>query len=195
MQKLLEFQSKTLSKTVYHGTGARFKEFSQDKSRVLNDFFGGGVAYFTTDMKIAIGYAKSAAKRAPDKTGRIYVCKLTLKKIFDVDAKFTGEELVNLLPKDLDSFARGAGLMRLGSDPHQTLSDLRRGSISLSGKEVFDGLSRGMVNTSKARDYLKAHGYDGLRYNGGELMGLPKHSVYIAYYAKDIDIEARKKLT
>jgi hypothetical protein len=37
--------AKRFSGTVYHGSGAKFDQFDQKKSRIPNDFYGGGVAY------------------------------------------------------------------------------------------------------------------------------------------------------
>lgn len=192
-------ESKGFSGTVYHGTAGKFDEFSQDKARVFNDFFGGGVAYFTSDLNVAITYAKAARKRSREGIGRIYTCSVTFEKTFDVDSKFTGKDLLDILPegrKEREEFARGAGILGGANrdDMYTTLVRLDQGKLSLTGKQVFDGLSRGMVNTAKTRDYLKKKGYDSLRYNGGENMGMKRHDVYIAYYAKDIQIEKRQRI-
>jgi hypothetical protein len=67
---------------------------------------------------------------------------------------------------------------------------LKSGDLSLTGDEVFKGLSRGMVNTAKARQKLIDLGYDGLRYNGGKNMQMAtEHDVYLAYDAGDIQIK------
>ena len=69
------------------------------------------------------------------------------------------------------------------------LGKLRDGDMSLTGDEVFKGLSRGMTQTAKARQILIQLGYDGLRYNGGVNMKMAvKHSVFLAYDANDITI-------
>ena len=49
---------------LYHGTNQLFDKFEQSKSRVLNDYYGGGVAYFTDTLKVAHTYAKSKIGRA-----------------------------------------------------------------------------------------------------------------------------------
>lgn len=194
MKSLLEYTNKELPDIVYHGTGSKFEEFSQDKARVVNDFYGGGVAYFTTDIGIAINYAKGARKRSADGIGRVYFCKVNLTKVFDVDRTYTGEELKKHLPKNLDAFARGAGLMRVSDDPYLVTARLERGDYKLTGEQIFRGISQGMVHTAKVREHLKKLGYDGLRYNGGQMMGVADHDVYIAYYAHDIEIVKRKRL-
>ena len=173
----------------YHGSGSRFSEFKQSEARVVNDFYGGGVAYFTDNLKVAITYAKSMAKKK-QKDPLVYTVNLNIKKLFDVDYVYTGKDLINILPDDLDKFARGAGLMGLNVDKYKVLSSLESGAIKLSGEKVFAGLSSGMNATAKARDYLISKGYKGLRYNGGVNMGMAtKHNVYIAYNAKDISIK------
>lgn len=185
-------ESAGFSGTVYHGTASKFKRFEQSKARVLNDFFGGGVAYFTADKSVAKTYANAARKRLKKDMGIVYVCKVSFKNVFDVDRKYSGQELVRLLPDDVESFVRGSGIAA-GTDRDKLLtamSRVERGDIELTGRQVFDGLSRGMVNTAKTRDHLMKLGFDALRYNGGENMDDKRHDVYIAYYADDIKIES-----
>lgn len=185
-------QKQGFSGTVYHGSGSRFSEFKQSAARIPNDFYGGGVAYFTDDLKVGITYAKSMAK-SKNSDPVVYTVSLKLKKLFDVDDKFTGKDLVNILPKDIDDFARGAGLLKLGSDKFQVIANLQSGNMTLTGDEVFKGLSKGMNTTAKARDHLIKNGYDGLRYNGGVNMNMAtKHSVYLAYTTKGIKIQKRQ---
>jgi len=193
MQSFSEYLlEQKLSKTAYHGSNSRFSKFDAKKARIPNDFYGGGIAYFTDDLKIGIQYAKGMSK----KTGEplVYTVKLTFKKLFDVDDIFTGKDLINILPDDIDSFARGAKLMSGSKDKFEVMVELKRGDIKLTGDQVWKGLSLGQVNTAKAREYLISKGYDGLRYNGGVNMGMKKHSVYLAYYPKSITIEKRQKL-
>lgn len=175
------------SGTAYHGSNAKFTKFDQGKARITNDFFGGGVAYFTKSRNVAISYAKSMSRKAG--LPYVYEVVLKLKKVFDVDKLFTGPELLQFVD-DPDKFARGAGILKAGQDAWKTLSNLKSGALSLSGNLVFKGLSGGMVSTAKARQKLRALGYDGLRYNGGMNMGTAeKHDVYLAYDASDIHIE------
>lgn len=35
---------------VYHGSNILFKKFDQNKARLVNNFYGGGLAYFTDDQ-------------------------------------------------------------------------------------------------------------------------------------------------
>lgn len=175
----------------YHGTNARFKEFDQRHARIINDFYGGGVAYFTSDTGVAITYAKAMMKKKKSGDPYVYKCSLRLNKIFDVDHKFTGKELTQFFTKETaDEFARGASLMKLGDDSYSVMSKLKDGKLTLTGEQVFKGLSRGMVNTAKARQKLIDLGYDGLRYNGGVNMDMAtKHDVYLVYKASDITID------
>lgn len=185
-------ESKGFTGTVYHGSGSRFSKFEQSKARIANDFYGGGVAYFTDDLGVGITYAKSMAKKTKEDP-IVYTVKLKLNKIFDVDAVFTGKELIDILPSDIEDFARGAGLLGLNSDKYKVLADLKSGKVKLTGDQVFKGLSKGMNTTAKARQHLINNGYDGLRYNGGVNMGMAKkHNVYLAYDAKDIEIIKRQ---
>jgi len=177
----------------FHGSNAVFKEFDQSKARLANDFYGGGVAYFTDDPKIAEQYAKGMSK----KTGApvVYEVKLTLKRIFDVDDVFSGKDLEDLVGSDIDSFLRGAGLMIAGSDQYKLKSDYKQGILSVSGDQTFKGLSRGMIQTAAARMKLIKAGYNGLRYNGGLNMNTHiKHNVFLMYQAKDINIVGAKVL-
>ena len=175
---------------VFHGTNKEFDRFEQSRARVANDFYGGGVAYFTDTLPIGKTYAVSMSRRYGGKPV-VYEVTLSLSKIFDVDELFTGSELKKLLPKDLESFARGAGLIKLGVNKYRVLGDLDSGLLRLSGAEVFKGLSIGGIKSGEAREQLKKKGYDGLRYNGGANMNTGRHNVYLAYDPKDIKIEGK----
>ena len=181
-------ESKGFTGTVYHGTNARFDKFDQKKSRIVNDNYGGGVAYFTDALGLSITYAKSMAKKLGGDP-IIYSVELKLKKLFDVDDVFADTYLVNILPKDVNSFARSAGLLSLNSNEFKVLADLKNGNMKLTGEQVYRGLSKGNTQTAKARQHLIEKGYDGLRYN---LPTTPKQSVYLVYNAKDIKIIKRQ---
>jgi hypothetical protein len=176
---------------LYHGTNARFAQFDQSKSRIVNDFYGGGVAYFTDNLSVAKNYAKSAAKKSGDPI--VYEVTFNPAKIFDVDDIFTGNDLIKFFSKrESEQFARGAGLLNLGADKYTVLDALEEGKLKLTGDQVFRGLSGGMIKTAAAREKLKQLGYEGLRYNGGVNMGMAtKHSVYLAYHAYQIRITER----
>lgn len=192
--RLFENTSQGFIGTVYHRSGSRFDRFEQSKARVANDFYGGEVAYFTDNLKVAITYAKSMAKKT-QQDPIIYTVNLTLQKLFDVDHVFTGKELTAILPKDLEGFARGAGMLGLDADKYQVLSSLQAGSVKLSGDTVFKGLSKGMNTTAQAREHLIQQGFDGLRYNGGVNMGMAtKHNVYLAYDVNSISIQKRSRV-
>lgn len=182
----------------YHGSGtADIPEFKEGHARLKNDYYGGqeGVGYFTNKKHIAGKYAKAMSKNTGTPT--VYSTRLKMNHVFDVDHEFTGDKLKHVMPddeKEHENFARSAGLMPPGSDRYKVLSDLKRGNVKLTGKQVFFGLSRGGVNTKKAVVHLKKKGYDGLRYNGGENMEMERHDVYIPYHAKSIEIKNREKL-
>lgn len=183
------------SMTVYHGSNAIFKKFEQTKARILNDYYGGGVAYFTANRDVAKTYA-GAMKRKYGGEKYIYEVDLNLSKVFDVDHKFTGKELTQFFDdKDADDFARGSGLLKAGVDKYSVMAKLKDGKVEMTGEQVFKGLSRGMVNTAKARQKLISLGYDGLRYNGGVNMNMAtKHDVYLAYNADDVRIKKVSKV-
>lgn len=179
----------------HHGSGTPdITEFKQEHARVLNDHYGGGVAYFTNKRHIAHKYAKAMSKKTGTPT--VYSAKLKMNNVFDVDHEYTGDKLKHVLPDDErehEAFARSAGLMSPGTDKYKVLSDLKKGNTKLTGKQVFYGLSRGGVNTAKAREHLKKKGFDGLRYNGGENMGEERHDVYMPYNANSIEIKGKEK--
>lgn len=172
----------------YHGTNARFSKFDQRHARIFNDFYGGGVAYFTDNVKVAVTYAKSMSKKGGSPI--VYEAHLNLRKVFDVDHKFIASELTKFYTKKtLEDFARGAKLLRPDVDKYTLLGRLETGSLELTGDQVFRGLSQGMVHTAKAREKLVELGYDGLRYNGGLNMEMmTRHNVYLIYNAEDAQI-------
>lgn len=175
--------------TAYHGTAALFDKFDQSKSRIANDFYGGGVAYFTDNLTIAKQYAAAMSKKTPKKEKVIYRVELNLGKVFDVDEMYSGKPLQKFVGTNAESFARGAGLLSYGVDKFAILSNLKDGNMELNGDKVFKGLSGGMISTAKGRETLKRLGYDGLRYNGGQVMHATPHSVYLVYKANDITIK------
>jgi ADP-Ribosyltransferase in polyvalent proteins len=184
----------------YHGTSGDFTKFDQSKARLFRDFYGGGVAYFTSNRDVAKSYARAATKTYKTDAMYVYRCMLSMKKTFDVDHVFTGPELTALVDrKTSEDFARGAGLLRVGVDRYAVLADLEAGRMKLTGEQVFRGLSKGMVLTDKAREKLIEHGYDSLRYNGGVNMGASsvvhaKHDVWIMYDASHIKILGKTRL-
>lgn len=181
----------SISADLYHGSGKKFDKFSPLHARVKNDYYGGGVGYFTGSKEVAKTYAKSSAKTSKTQTPYIYHTSVKMNNVFDVDHKFSGDKLKHVLPHESEheSFARGAGLLKAGSDRAKALSDLKSGKTELSGHQVFKGLSRGGVFTAKAKEHLESKGYDGLRYNGGDNMNAEtKHDVYIPYKHDSIKI-------
>lgn len=179
----------------YHGSNSIFSKFDQGKARIVNDFYGGGVAYFTSDIQVAQSYARTMF-RSKGGDMIVYECELNLSKIFDVDDTFTGTNLTMFYDKkSMEDFARGAGLLKAGVDKYNVLARLEGGHMELTGEQVFRGLSKGMVNTAAARHKLMQLGYDGLRYNGGLNMNMArKHSVYLVYRASDIRILKRYRI-
>lgn len=173
---------------VYHGSNKKFDKFSEKAKRIANDFYGGGIAYTTTDKNVALTYSRAMTYRYGGEE-YLYEIQLDLKNLFDVDTVFTGDELKEFLkyikPED---FARSAGLLGPSEDKYSVLSKLSAGNLSLTGKQVFKGLSKGLVDSSGAESILKRMGYDSLRYNGGDNMGTGKHDVYIPYYENQIKI-------
>ena len=193
-----EIETNPVTVDVYHGTGRRFNKFDQRQARIPNDHMGGGVAYFTDNLDVGKTYAKSMARTQKTDTPYIYHTTLNMNNVFDVDHEFTGEKLKNILPDDPrehEDFARGASLLKMGDDKYSVLNKLRNGDMNLTGAQVFRGLSRGNVNTAKARDHLISKGYDGIRYNGGENMGMAtRHNVYMPYNADSISINKVSKI-
>lgn len=175
--------------TVYHGTNELIDRFDQSKSRVINDYYGGGVAYFTESLESAHTYANGAYKRKNKGERYVYVAQLSAKKIFDVDDTFTGKDLQKFFQKrtDVELLARGAGLLTPKEDKYVTIGKLEAGEMELTGDQIFKGLSKGMNFTSKVTEFLKTMNYDTLRYNAGGY-GIPKHSIYIAYDSSNIKI-------
>lgn len=180
----------------YHGTCFVFSKFDQGKARLVNDFYGGGVAYFTSSREVAKKYAGAMSKAKMIDRRLVYTVNLSLNKIFDVDDSFYGKELVKFFKKnETEKFARSAGLLRYGVDKFDILARLGTGNMELTGDQVFRGLSDGMVSTARARERLKSLGYDSLRYNGGLNMNQAiTHDVYLVYDANDITIKSRTLL-
>lgn len=173
----------------YHGSNSIFRKFDHSKARIFNDFYGGGIAYFTDNLDVAKTYARNMSKKFGEPI--VYEVDLNFRKLFDVDETFSEDFLILILQyDDVENFARGAGLMKLGGESKfVTIGRLKEGKINLTGDQVFRGLSRGMNQTARARKILMELGYDGLRYNGGLNMGMAtKHSVYLAYRENNIKI-------
>ena len=181
--------------TLYHGSNAEFDQFDQTKAKIINDLYGGGIAYFTDSIPIAQKYARVMTK-ARGGTPVLYKVSLQLGRVFDVDDTFNGPELMEFVnhAASKDAFLRGARMLSLGTDKYQVLSQLESGKMTLNGDQVFRGLSGGMNNTAATRRILQKMGYDTLRYTGGLIEGGETHNVYLAYYADNIKILDRKAL-
>lgn len=181
---------------LYHGSNSLFNKFDQGKARIVNDFYGGGVAYFTSSKDIAKTYANAMVK-AKGGTKYIYEVEVNISKIFDVDDTFARKELTKFFnDKEAEDFARGAGLMSAGADRYDVLSKIKNGDYKLTGDEVFKGMSKGMAFTARARLKLIALGYDGLRYIGSlNMQAATKHEVYLVYNASDIHIKKIVKVS
>lgn len=185
---------------VFHGSGTEFDQFKESSSRVKDDYYGGGIGYFTDDKAIAGQYAKAMTKLVKSKnplaSEKIYTVSLTLNKLFDIDAIYTGRELTKFINNPED-FARKAGMLPLGVDKYDVIAKLKIGDYEMTGDQLFKGLSDGMKSTEKAREQLKKMGYDGLRYNGGKVKGFGsgrQHNVFIPYYPDRIKIVEVKTL-
>ncbi len=193
MNKIVKIQTPGAEKYIgiaYHGSDSVFQQFDQKKSRIVNDFYGGGIAYFTTNKEIGQQYAKSMAKTKKSNTPILYTVRLRLQKVFDVDHIYTGSELVSILPIKIEEFARGAGLLSYNVNSDMVLFKLTSGKMELTGDQIFKGLSKGMTRTAEARSYLIKLGFDGLRYNGGLNMNTHiKHDVYLVYKTSGITIK------
>lgn len=181
--------------TLYHGSNAEFDQFDQSKAKIVNDLYGGGVAYFTDSVSVAQSYARVMTK-ARGGAPVLYKVNLTLGRVFNVDDSFSGPELMEFIKHadSKDAFLRGARMLSLGTDKYQVLHQLESGKITLDGDQVFRGLSGGMINTASTRKILQKMGYDTLRYTGGLITGGNRHNVYLAYYADNIEILDRKPL-
>jgi len=189
--KKLKFAANPVNINAFHGSGRLFDKFDQGQARLQNDYYGGGVGYFTDNKNVAGTYARNMARSQKTNTPHVYNTSLSMNNVFDVDHQFSGDKLKHILPhpKDHENFARSAGLLTAdGPDKYTVLARLASGNMSLSGDQVFKGLSNGMTNTAKARNHLMRKGYDGLRYNGGVNMDSEPHNVYIPYNANSINI-------
>lgn len=201
---------KTKLLTVYHGTAARFDEFGQENARVENDYFGGGLAYFTSSRRVAYGYARSAMLRTKSKIPYIIYVGVQFDKLFDArnTSKWSGERVlafiqeVGLRSDQVEAFIRGAGLLDMsslqGRSPHVVKSAFMSGKIELDGESIFMALSRVLGNMAQARKKLMSLGYDGLCHIGGEItkdkLNRGKHTVFISYDKKTIRSFDRKKI-
>lgn len=181
--------------TLYHGSNAEFDQFDQSKAKIVNDLYGGGIAYFTDSVPVAQSYARTMTN-ARGGSPVLYKVNLNLGRVFDVDDSFSGPELMEFIKHadSKDSFLRGARLRSLGTDKFQVLHQLESGKMTLDGDQVFRGLSGGMINTANTRKILQKMGYDTLRYTGGLITGGNRYNVYLAYYADNIEILDRKSM-
>lgn len=170
---------------MYHGSNSIFKEFDASRARLQNDNFGGGVAYLTTNKNLAVVYAKSMARREGEPI--IYTVDANFRKTFDTEKLFNGKDVMRFIRElKVDDFARGAKLLTYGSDKFTVINNLKSGITGLSGKQIFDGLSNGNVNTLKARQILIKLGYDSLYYKTPDKI----NEVYITY--KDSNVRISK---
>lgn len=187
--RIFEVIQKAPAKVLYHGTGKVFDKFQQSEARSPNDYYGGGVAYFTDDYEIAVQYAHSTSKRYTDGIPTVYTAQVNIKNHFDVDETYSGKFVANIISNiDSDAFARAAGLLRLGAKQFAVLSALERGDTELTGDQIWKGISANNVKTEQARKILQASEFDGLRYTGGIQTQGKLHNVWLPYDKSSIKI-------
>lgn len=179
-----------INKIAYHGSNARFVEFTDKTKRIKDDLYGGGLAYFTDEDSKAAEYAKAMQKKYG---GFQFVYKVSMKlhEIFDVDHEYTGEIFLKIFKQtrySAEEFARRAGLLIYGVNKYEVFGNIKSGKAKYKGEVIFKGLSNGMNETKKAQDILKKVGFDGLRYNGGVNMNMARHNVFCPYYPESIKI-------
>jgi len=191
---LIERNSNAL--TVYHGTGSDFDMFSSEFARVANDYYGGGVAYFTDNVEVAHGYASDGQKRDGSTGTKILMTvEITPSKIFDVDAMIPGPDVTRLMGKTKpEEFLRAAGMLNINSDKFSLIGKIKNERLEMTGDQLFKALSMGQVKSSRARNALKAAGYDALRYNGGIQTQGVHHNVYIMYNASAIRVISKEQI-
>ena len=97
--------------------------------------------------------------------------------------------------QEAENFLRNAGMAQLGSDLVGNVSKLQRGTLLMTGDQIFSAIGERSKNSSKARDILIQRGFDGLTHPGG-LRGGTKglHTVYIAYDNEKIELLKRYRL-
>ena len=178
---------KTYNGTVYHGSNYVFDRFDPAKPKLPNTLYGGGLAYLTDSRDIAKLYAKQMSSRVGFPI--VYTATLHLKKVFDVSANYTGDELVKLLPSDVKSFASEAKLVS-SSKPEDVAHFLSTGQVTLDGLTIFNGLSKNMTRSVEARHHLKTLGYDGLRYGAGTSSQNMKSSMFLIYDLSSVKLTA-----
>lgn len=201
--------SESFKGQMWHGTNAKFDKFEQRMARVQNDLYGGGVAYFTDNRKIAEGYAKSSLKRkgAPKNPEPwLYKVDLDLKNIFDIERSYNYDFVKQFVKNDksstVEKFLRDAGVLNnsfmksIGaSDIFSVISKFNNGSLNLTGDQLFNAIGNNSANSSKARDIFYKMGYDGLTHQGGLRGGTGgKHKVIIVYDSSKIKIKDHIKL-
>lgn len=193
--KYAELFEKSPAAVVYHGTASHFDQFDDTKARSPNDLYGGGIAYFTDSFPIAQSYSRAAKRRKnmpKDSEPTVIKAQLNLKKTFDIDQLYSSDivkKIIKISNIKMEDFLRGAGLLRLGGkDQYQLETELDRGELKLTGKQIFYGISGGGAKSTHAREILKKAGFDSLRYTGGEIMGGEKHNVWLPFYKEQINI-------
>ena len=157
-----------IDKNVYHGSNARFVEFTDRTKRIKEDLFGGGLAYFTDTYEVGEKYAKAMQKKYGG-FQFVYKVRMTLRECFDVNYEYTGETFLKIYQQTKytpEEFARRAGLLIYGVNKYGIFGDIKSGRQKLTGAQLWKGLSNGGNENIKAQNVLKKCGCDGLRYNG-----------------------------
>lgn len=190
--RIYDFLTESFEGTVYHGSGNDFNTFKQSEARTLNDYYGGGIAYFTDNKDVAKSYARTTAKRPGSQNNpTLYTVRLSIHNPFIVPKVYSGNELKKFIPKsiqDMDNFLRNCGLLTYGVDKYKIINDINAGKYEMSGDTIFKGLSIRQTNTIAARETLISLGFDGLQYDGGKITRGIHHNVWLPYYEKQITI-------
>lgn len=198
IRKLSNFDNEAVI-IAYHGSSdENIEGFDAGFLRSPNDLYGANIGYFTSSLKVAESYANYAGSRTGD-SPILYKVALTFEKLFDISSQYNAKPFAEKV--GYETFARAAGLFDRHTsewEAYVQIMNIKRGRATLTGHKIWGAISKNNTMSKAGRRMLLEFGYDGIRYNGGEMvtsLGI-QHDVYVPFKKGSISImEKGKSLT
>ena len=167
-------------KVVYHGSPRMdFEAFDPEKSKL--GLYGKGF-YFTEDLEVATGYAKTEAYG--DVQRGVIDAHLSIHNPFDIDAVYSFEDAEAIVGHSMRDKYIG------NSFTGQAIYD----ELIFDGSNEFVEIHRGQKTYDTGIEYAKQYadnalmdtGFDGITHIGGRIQGERLHRVWIAFDPRQV---------
>lgn len=171
---------KTFNGVLYCGSNQNFQDFDDRNKRTTLEYYKGTIGYFSSNKNYAHLNAKNIVRKFGG-TETIYKVHVRLSKLFDTRITYSGSDLIDVLPQDLEKFSKSAELTNSRKTIYDVLGELTSGKSSLSGKQIYKGLQLSK-DVNQANKELISRGFRGIIFDD------QNYETIIPFYKQDIKI-------